>query len=170
VEVGKLLTRAYLDSYAAEPHKQGATFSFFDLSKTGPLLEAVARLGRELGAVDAAAIPKIKNAMIEAIDYTMDYTDLLDFVDQLDAAKVTAVSARTIQDVRAAAAEYLFASVATPHWQRARGLSIWMPGYIKWYKLYLPRYKQLRFSNATRWEEGMKPYLSPKVGRAGRRR
>jgi hypothetical protein len=161
-ELALLLTREYLEMYRKmRQPKKSATFSVFELGALPRMLSAIRRFGEEIGRIGGDDWKKAKEAMIQTFAVTVDYGDLLDLAEQLETAKLARFDYGAVAELRTAASEFMPASGAVLRFaDKAKGISIWMPGEKRWYQKYLVRYSKLKFSLATRWELGIKNLLS----------
>lgn len=148
-ELGKLLSQTYFEHYRAEPKKKGATFSIFDLGQLGPVLDGVRGLKDALLSLPASELPKLRDAMLPVYDYTIDYGDLGMMIDALQGARLAGGAP---EKLRTALGSFVLTNVATPSFSKSQGVSLWIPGAMKWYKKYLAQYRGLRFSRETEWE------------------
>ena len=133
-----------------------ATFSLFDLNETEQMIHAISQFGNEVRKISGANLPKAHEALIQTLPITVDYLDLLDFADQLRAANLEGLNIQVFQDLYTAATSYVLLNGATPRFEKkAKGISIWLPSSFRWYNLYLAKYKNLKFSGLTHWEENI---------------
>lgn len=156
-ELAGLVHSEYLGFYRQfNSRRKHATFSLFDLNATGPMLQAIKFFGQELSKVSGANLALAREASIQAMAITIDYSDLLDFADHLKAAKLKGFNLEVISNLQRMASSYVLLNGATSLWEKkAKGISIWLPSAFREYNLHLEKYKGLKFSPHTNWGENI---------------
>lgn len=157
-DVAKFLTEEYVKSYSGGTNgTQDVTFSAFDLSKTEQLNLAMANLGMAVQKFSAAEKKKFITAAKATQSFTYsDYNDLLDFLDNLEKAQISALGSQVLSDVRAAASEYIVVNQGTQMYRKATGLSIWVPRTKYSYDDYSALYGTMKFHEHTKWGDALK--------------
>jgi hypothetical protein len=122
----------------------------FDLKHEAELDSAVQALAKELTALPAAQLAKIKDASAQTKSFT--YADYKDILDLLDHAGTGSLAPRSTAAVRTAVSQYVVANDQNQD-AMTHGLSIWMPTDASDVSTYLERYRGLKFNKATGWAD-----------------
>lgn len=163
-DVSTILTEEYTKSYQGGSNgTNDVTFSAFDMSKTDALHAAIKKLGSEITRLPLETRKKIFEVASRVQNFTYsDYGDLVDFLDQMNAAKIEMPSKSTLLELRTAASEYAFVNRVTSGYSRAHGVSIWLPNDSYDYKEYIERYRSLKFDADTQWSLALDSLVSTK--------
>lgn len=161
-EVAKIVTTEYVKSYqGGENGTEEVTFSAYNLQKTERLYAAIGEVGRRLLGLDLPARKKTVQLFSKAqMFYHSDYRDFLDFLDLLEKSRISPqLKAEDFNEVRMAISDYVIANATTSYYQRAKGLSIWLPGKLSTYNRYSNYYNTLQFQGDTKWGNTLKDLL-----------
>ena len=109
-------------------------------------------LGAKLRAVDSTERAKLVSAIGSAQSFTnQDYDDLLDYLNLIKQANVRSLVPADFADVETAAKAFIIANADTDSFNRATGLSVWLPADKSTYSTYSDRYKGLKFNAVSNW-------------------
>jgi len=160
-DVGKILTTEYTNSYkGGENGNQEVTFAAYDLAQITKFNTSITALGKELSTLDTGSRKKVVTALSSVQYFTdSDYLDLVDFLNNVDAAGLRGISKVSIKNVKDAVNQLVIANNVTTQYAKARGVSIWVPGSLDQYKSYADLYKSLNFEARTHWSETLKYVL-----------
>ena len=158
-EVSQILTEEYVKSYntGGSNENANATFSSFDLSKMKQLNASISKFGQsilKLNPADRAKLLTVANAT-QSFTYS-DYKDLSDFLAGVDAAGLSGLERGSTDDIRRSVNEFIIAHAATTGYEKALGLSIWLPTSSDTYNSNANGYQSLLFQSQTHWGEALR--------------
>lgn len=161
-EVAKTLVRDYVKSYQGGTHgTESATLSAFDMSKLGALNRAIRDYGLVLKNLDKASHKKVLAAADASQKFAYsDYVDLLDFISQVSAARITGLGRSEQSMLKDAAQQFVIANAATESHAKAQGLAIWLPTSSWSFDSYFARYKGLHFHADTGWGDTIQALIT----------
>ncbi|OFZ18484.1 MAG: hypothetical protein A2X94_00635 [Bdellovibrionales bacterium GWB1_55_8] len=151
--VSKLLARTYIETYSGpDGPKKDATLSAFDLKNISPVTTSLRAFSTTLQDVVRQSRKEVLRSARSSLQFTLtDYVDLGDFLAHLRnsaaSAQLEAHSAR----LREALSSFIVANQATPRFQRASGVSIWIPTNRDLWDRFGREYERLRFHADTGW-------------------
>ncbi len=155
-EVAKMLTEAYLKSYANNGTTTGLTLSAVDLEKMQDLNRAVSGLTDSIKKTNASEKKKILEIANRAqAFYYNDYIDLGDFVSLLAKENLLQIDSRVTGQIQDSMKEYVISSKNSSDYAKASGTSFWFPTSREVLDSYLDRYKGLKFHAETGWAEAL---------------
>jgi len=156
-ELGKLMTKGYVDSYSGQGD---LTLAMIDMAQLPAVESAAASLGKAL-----TALPKSeRRAVMEVIQdaqsfYYSDYKDAGDFVSRLARAGVKQFDKRTADDLGNALSKLIVANATSTSYAQSTGLSMWIPSETYQYASYSQAYGELKFHKRTSWGDAVKALL-----------
>ncbi|MFZ9596567.1 MAG: clostripain-related cysteine peptidase, partial [Bdellovibrionia bacterium] len=153
-EVGQLLTEEFVQSYreGSQNDPQNATFAAYDLGKMNAVEQGLQELTEELLYLSPSDQAEVLHLAHEAQSFTYsDYRDLTDFVRLLRRSSLTALNQPKLQALETALGEMILAHDATPGYERALGMSIWLPTSLSLYQKHIATYQTLSFHQKTSW-------------------
>lgn len=156
-DIGTIVTNEYVKSYDnGSSGNADVTFSTFDLSKIDLLNSEVGKLGAKLMTLNADDRKKIVAAIgnTQSFAYS-DYGDLSDFTTRIEEQKIGTMDT-SLSTIRDAISQFVVANATTKRYERAKGVSIWLPGSMSTYTSYSDRYQGLKFETLTQWGNALK--------------
>ena len=161
-EVSRYLTEEYIRSYSGGTNgHQDATFSSFNLQKISPLNQSILKLKKNLVLLDSKSKSEVINAAQTAQSfYDSDYIDLMSFINNLNAKNILTLDKATLKELENSVKQFVINHGETHAYQRAQGLSIWIPTNIKTYDTYSNTYKSLKFHAHTEWDDALRSLLN----------
>jgi hypothetical protein len=149
-DVAEILVKSYLKFY---PDDTEITLSAFDLRNYDQLATSMRNLKNTIQGAPAALRAKLLRAAQASIDfYDSDYRDISDFANEVQKATTEVEFNRTtLNEVKAAVGQFVFANAVSDDQAKAKGVSFWLPVYSSTYNSYADRYKGLVFNQDTDW-------------------
>lgn len=161
-EVAKAVAVEYKKSYqGGQNGRDEVTQSAYDLTKSDEFYASVSALGQRLAALDKPSRAAVVKAASTAQNFFYDdYADLVDFLDQMEKAKLTTmIGADIVARVRTATQQYVIANEVTKSYARAHGVSMWIPSSKSTYSNHIDYYNQLAFQADTGWANALATLL-----------
>ncbi len=157
-EVGKYLSEEYVKSYQGGSNgNSDVTFSVYNMAHLGELNQAITAFGADLQKLNSAERTKVIAAASGTQDFAYaDYGDLMDFVTLLKKADVKSIEPTSLAGIESSLKNFVSTNTVTPGFQRASGVSIWLPSSKYEYSTYSKRYEALNFSSTTKWGDALK--------------
>lgn len=169
-EVAKLLTEEFFKSYqGGSQGTEEVTFSALDLNEMPPLIQSLSDLGDDLIGLSARERPLARQALRATQKLTlMDYADLQDFLNNLKSKNLSGLRQDSMARLEQRLKNLVIANKVSKLYERAAGLSIWLPMTRGVFWIYNEDYEELRFQKETHWADAIKevltdfPTLSPR--------
>ncbi len=157
-ELAKIVSEEYVKRYRNQTRQ--ITFSVFDLDFILPLQATLSDLARNLEKLSGPNLRKVINSALDAQTFTKnDYVDLIDFLEQLELARVTNFDPAKISAVKAAVGKMVVQNNES-NAPRAHGVSLWVPTNSLVFNKYAATYTQLKFDQETQWSPFLKTLSS----------
>lgn len=169
-EIVNILTQEFVKAYqpgGVYPENY-VTMSAYDLSKLPALNKTLYALGETMRQLPPGARARVLALVNEVQKFDFpDYADLIDFMTILSSANLKGLHVEEMDKVIAAANAMIIANKTTAGYEHANGLSIWLPKDKNvtypndefTYKQKAERYKHLRFSLNTKWNQTLESLL-----------
>ncbi len=157
-EVGDMLVKAFIAAYSSGGiyGPNDATLSAFDMSKLQELQESIKELSLTVANFDAAGKTRFLNAVKASQRfYYEDYVDLIDMMGMTKKAPVPLLPIKITNRIEAAAKAMVSSNGTTPNFQKATGLSVWVPDSASVFDDYSKGYANLKFSQNTGWGDAL---------------
>jgi hypothetical protein len=160
-QVAAFLTEEYVASYNGGSNgRQDATFAAFDLDKLPNLNSAITSLGSELSKLSLQERARVVRAARDTQNFSFsDYGDLTDFLNLLEKEGITNLGETRFSNLRTALSQVIITHANTPNYNRAAGLSIWLPTSKGTYDSYSQLYSHLKFQTETNWSNALRYLL-----------
>jgi hypothetical protein len=153
--VATALVTTYVKSYqGGSQGTKHVTLSAYRLSGQTQLNQALAQLKTELIQTLPTSRPLIQLAIQNSIKFFYsDYVDLGHWLSQIEALQLPGIQKTTIDGVRAALKNYVFANGVTEFYAQAEGVSIWLPSMEMDWTDYAQLYRGLSFDQSVQWSQ-----------------
>src|SRR5690606_18650444 len=134
--------------------------SAFDLTKLPALNKKLSALGVSMRNLPPEAHVRLLSRVKDVQKFMYrDFADLIDFMRVLSTADQQGLPIDQLNDVATAAQAMVIANKTTAGYSHANGLSIWLPADKSTYASKAERYKHLRFSMNTQWNQTLESLL-----------
>jgi len=156
VEVGKMLTEEYTQSYI-DQHDGDVTYSVFDLSKIDQLVTSVKAMATSIAKLSPSDARTMATAAGRAQGFAYsDYVDFGDFLAQAQATRSNAIPTDVLNNAKSALSNVVIEAKNTSRYSKATGLSLWIPLESYTYSEHSEKYCELKFDKATSWGDAVK--------------
>jgi len=155
--VAKALSEEYAKSY--QGGNDAVTFSAFDLAALPELTRSLRAFSDSLKGAASANLKKLVDIANRSQNFAVsDYVDLMDFMNNLKAARPGLADPDLISAVAEAHNKVVITS-NNVRFPKAHGMSIWIPTSSWQYSQFADLYSQMSFDQETRWGDLLKNML-----------
>ena len=162
-DVASILTEEYVKAYGGGANgSDQVTFSTFNLRQMANFNRAMSDFAKSVQTLSADDKTKLLAAAgnVQSFAYS-DYADLGDFLNLLKQAGLSGIKAEGLQTLRDSMDQLVIANGDTPGYQKANGISFWLPTSADSFNSYKDVYQTLRFQKDTGWGDALNFLLVP---------